>query len=226
MTNQACETKTEVLCVGPDRRAELLPCGSAGKSDEDGSTGRNGCHAFKLRASLFICLLSVLFLAPPRRASAASGTGLTICNQTAAVFSVAVGYYSRGLRDTADTLTGPFVSRGWWTIKPRQCIVADNPFNARYMFWWGYSPRGDLWTSPGIVLPAMAEYHARWFCVPNTHGAGVPPSFTMEDENTATDSDGHRCYNAAPADSDGPNEWVLPRKVDTEVDATVQFTGQ
>src|SRR5690348_6984232 len=64
---------------------------------------------------------------------------LTLCNRMSDHIRVAVGYFSSGVSDTKNVLSGPFVSRGWWTVEPGQCQTFDNPFNARYMFWFAFA---------------------------------------------------------------------------------------
>ena len=50
--------------------------------------------------------------------------------------SIAVGYFSSGINDKENLLSDRFVSRGWFNLRAGQCETLDNPFNARYMFWW------------------------------------------------------------------------------------------
>jgi len=143
----------------------------------------------------------LLTLAAPGRASA--GTPLAICNQTSEGLSVAIGYHSSGVNDTAGSniLTGPFVSRGYWTVNPGKCQQFDNPFSARYMFWWGISSRS------GKIFDASGSDH---FCISIY-------SFTFEDENASEDACTH---------SQTGLHWVGVRAVDLLVDPTVNFNGQ
>jgi uncharacterized membrane protein len=149
---------------------------------------------------------------------ASAGTPLTVCNQTSVDLTVAAGYHSSGVNDTAGSniLTGPFVSHGWVVIAPGKCETRENPFNARYMFWWainhaGLNVNGAVWATNG-------NDH---FCVPNLYGSSFSGAFTFEDENAseAACEKGHFSQN-------GPNVWVSVRSVDLMVNPTVNFTGQ
>jgi uncharacterized membrane protein len=133
-------------------------------------------------------------------AHAQTSSGLNFCNKTAVLVGVAVGYHSPGVNDPPDhsILTGPFVSRGWWAVEPGKCQTIENPFNARYMFWSDYQVLGG-W-----------GYAETYFC----RSAG-PKAFTFEDENESLNA----CQAA------GKGVWVPSHKVDTAVDATVNFTG-
>ena len=164
-------------------------------------------------------LFAGVLLASPGQASAVS---LTICNRTNVPIGVAVGYASSGINDTSTVLSGPFVSHGFWGVASGACYAAANPFNARYMFWWGYNQNGDLWPISG-----PSNYY---FCAANTSGvvghsaadAVNAAGFTFEDENVSATA----CGNAAPGDSLGPNKWVPARRVDLDVSPTVTFMGQ
>src|SRR5689334_11657991 len=70
---------------------------------------------------------------------AAEAAPLTICNHFSEHIRVAYGYYSSGVNDSNNVLTGPLVSRGWWYVEPGQCQTFDNPFNARYMYWFAWA---------------------------------------------------------------------------------------
>jgi hypothetical protein len=71
---------------------------------------------------------------------------MRICNHSDGKIAVAAGYLSSGPNDDADTLTGPFVSRGWCTLQPGECATVTNPFAARYMYWSGFSFGGaNMW---------------------------------------------------------------------------------
>jgi uncharacterized membrane protein len=141
----------------------------------------------------------LLTLAVPSRASA--GTPLVICNQTSDGLSVAIGYHSTGVNDTAgsNVLTGPFVSRGFWTVNPGKCQQFENPFSARYMFWWGISKSGKIFDASG----------SDHFCISAN-------TFTFEDENASENA----CTHSPDL------HWVGVRVVDLIVDPTVNFTGQ
>jgi len=160
----------------------------------------------------------------------ASGVGLTICNRTSDTLGIAVGYHSPGVDDPADhsVLTGPFVSTGWWHVDAGQCYTFANPFSARYMFWFGFTPNFN-----GAPILSSPDAHAsnsspQWttnsdvqFCVTSffsnpTHVNHMTPSFTFEDENESESA----CHRSAYA------LWLPARKVDTWVNATVDFTGQ
>ena len=145
-----------------------------------------------------IVLAGALTLASAKPVSAAR-TPLTICNQTSVALVVAIGYHSSGVNDTAGSniLTGPYVSRGWFTVAPGQCQNMANPFNARYMFWWGAQSHGfnitSKWTTNGNDN----------FCIPNLYGPDHVDNFTFEDENAseAACEKGH-------FSTIGPNVWV------------------
>lgn len=158
---------------------------------------------------VLIVVVGIGTLANARPASAA-GTPLSICNRSVRELDVAFGYHSSGINDTAgsNVLTGPFVSRGWLILKTGQCGIAANPFNARYMFWWGTNDIGL--NSFGVVWSTNRN---DYFCIPNPYGQATSV-FTFEDENASKDE----CVK-------GKNIWVTARKVDLMVDATVNFTG-
>jgi uncharacterized membrane protein len=164
-----------------------------------------------------VIIAAALALTPHR--AAAEGTQLQICNRSSVELTdVAVGYFSTGTNDTADTLTGPFVSTGWWSIAAGACSSFRNPFGARYMFWWGLqsgvvNSGGNVWTTNGSAH----------FCIPNVYGpGGSVPSFTYEDENESEAA----CESGYSTDPKlGHNIWVPVRKVDLDVDATVNFEG-
>jgi len=63
-----------------------------------------------------------------------------------------------------------------------QCATFANPFNARYMFWWGAVAGGI--NAPGTVWNASGDQS---FCIPNVYGAtaDMSSSFTFEDENVS-----------------------------------------
>jgi hypothetical protein len=86
------------------------------------------------------------------------------------------------------------------------------------MFWWGLqsgvvNSSGNVWTTNGNAH----------FCIPNVYGSGSSvPQFTFEDENESEAAcESGYSDNAAL----GHNIWVGVRKVDVEVDATVNFSG-
>jgi len=140
-------------------------------------------------------------------AAAQSSAPLTICNKTSEIAGAAVGFFSPGVNkptDGADILTGPFVSHGWWNIEAGACHTFDNPFNARYMFWFAYTP------SYQSTPEDPSKIH---FCIP----IGSPPkAFTFEEENVSKET----CSAA------GNTWWITANRVDTWINATVDFTGQ
>jgi hypothetical protein len=157
---------------------------------------------------------AVLLFANPQPVSAA-GTPLTICNQTPADLTVAAGYHSSGVNDVAGSrvLTGPFVSRGWWTIAPKKCTNVENPFNARYMFWFGVNRIG---LNTGLLFWDTNGDH---FCIPSL----LRPSgtFTFEDENVS-----QAACEKGPVTINTANLWANVRKVDVMVNPTVNFSGE
>lgn len=157
---------------------------------------------------------------------------LTFCNKTSNPVGVAYGYFTPGANDPADhsVLTGPFVSLGWRTLSPGQCGTFENPFNARYVFWYGVSRNynTDVFTLMYMRDPQKPPVGPEpvHFCVTNYHNASsddITPSFTYEDENLSRDN----CDRTGGANTVGGSHtlWVIPKKVDTWVDAVVNFTG-
>ncbi len=156
----------------------------------------------------------------PAPASAA-GPQLTICNHTSSTLSdVAVGYHSSGVNDApgSNILTGPFVSTGWTRILAGQCAGFANPFNARYLFWWGaqgggINTGGNVWAVTGDAS----------FCIPDVYGpvADMASTFAFEDENVSQAV----CESHSANPRVGPNRWVSVRKVDVDVNTTVTFEG-
>lgn len=170
---------------------------------------------------------SALATTSPARAA---GTGLEFCNQSSAATFVAAGYHSPGVNDPADhsLLTGPFVSIGWSTVGAGECHTFANPFNARYMFWFAANRSiNDAAILPSLDPNAFNTTNGLWstnsdvfFCATSyfdnpTHRVGEAPSFTYEDENESEAA----CHRGAY------NLWLPVRKVDTWVNATVNFTG-
>jgi len=139
---------------------------------------------------------------------AQNSSDLTFCNRSANWVGVVVGYHSTGVHDPSDhsILTGPFVTDGWTKVDPGQCQTIRNPFNARYMFWWGYGV-GYNDSNPTVETDQPGPGEA--FCV-----ASGNKGFTFEDENASLDA----CHAAKGL-------WVATHKVDTSVEATVNFTG-
>jgi hypothetical protein len=160
-------------------------------------------------------------------AAAYNSAPLNFCNKTAAEDAVAIGYYSPGLNDPADhsVLTGPFVSHGWWHVDPGACRITENPFNARYMFWFVLGPmvpNRDYSDALAMRDPSLQDH----FCIStyfNRGGHGVA-EFTYEAENASVEA----CDRAGgPADSGGVLNtlWIHPLKVDTWVSPTVNYMG-
>jgi uncharacterized membrane protein len=165
--------------------------------------------------------LGALSLLGTTPAAAYSSAPLVICNKSPELLQkVVIGYHSPGVNDPADhsLLTGPFVTRGFWKIAPGECTTFDNPFGARYMFWFiaSYHYNGSI-DGGGLVPQADPN---RW-CVPNFYNGGPTPAFTFEDEN-AKDPSGHSdaCWK------NGANFWALFHSVDTWVNPELDFTGQ
>jgi uncharacterized membrane protein len=165
--------------------------------------------------ALLVCAMAATVVPASTGRASAAGTPLQICNQTSEHINVAVGYHSTGVNDApnSNVLTGPFVSTGWWRVEGGKCMTFANPFGARYMFWYGFSPTGGLnattpWATNGLDN----------FCIANIHGPQAH-GFTLEDENAS------QTVCAGSRTADGPNEWVSVRKVDIVVNARVDFNG-
>lgn len=165
----------------------------------------------KLIVWLALLIASVAGLAASTAALAEpSAAPMNFCNRTSDEVMVALGYYSSGVDDGANhnLLTGPFVSRGWFHVNPNQCQIFPNPFNARYMFW---IPVDRAVLHPAVEDVASSGPH---MCVTGT-------SFTFEDQNVSSAA----CHADPMALTKWQVVWVLPNKVDTEVDPNVNFTG-
>lgn len=147
--------------------------------------------------------------------AAPSASPLTLCNQFSDRIRVAYGYYSSGVHDTDNMLTGPLVSRGWWYVEPGQCQTFDNPFNARYMYWfaWAHGINDSL----GAIQNARTSSDLH-FCITNYFGTGTTYGYTFEDEN----ADAASCDRVTSPSS---ALWVVPHKVDTAVAPTVNVMG-
>ncbi len=171
----------------------------------------------KSTAISLVC--AILTLLMPISAFAYSSAPLTVCNKAVGYdVNVAFGYHSPGVSDPADhsILTGPFVSRGWWIIKSGECKTLENPFDARYMYWFGVDPGVNMDAS--TVLSMRKSDVQEHFCVNNYLSGADVPGFTYEDENeSATACDKDTSIGAH-------NLWVIPHAVDTWVNATVNFT--
>ena len=178
---------------------------------------------FGVGCALVAFAISILF--NPTAASAGQSAPLTFCDKTSEKVGVAIGFFTPGLTDPADhsVLTGPFVSRGWSFVEPGQCGTFENPFGARYMFWFGFS-KGfhDSEIAAMFMRNPNLPLH---FCVSRYFvGDRQVSAFTYEAENisvAACDSAG----GVTPSEP-GHTLWVTPETVDTWVNATVNFTGQ
>ena len=161
----------------------------------------------------------------PTMAHAYSSAPMTFCNKTNTQVGIAIGYHSPGISDPADhsVLTGPFVSRGWWTIAGGQCQTIDNPFGARYMFWFGMAV-GGLNSDPSVVAGMHNHSTPESFCTNDPFLQGAHNAFDFENENVSASACDAAGGNA-PA-TYGKTLWVTARRVDTWVDPTVNFTGQ
>jgi uncharacterized membrane protein len=140
-----------------------------------------------------------------------AASSLTLCNQMSDHVRIAVGYFTSGVNDSGNVLSGPFASRGWWRVEPGQCQTLDNPFNARYMFWFAFA--NGLNDDQAAIASARTDQKLH-FCITNYFTAQVP-GFTYEDENTSM----------AACDQAGSTFWVVPRKVDTFIESSVNITG-
>jgi uncharacterized membrane protein len=157
------------------------------------------------KSAAIILAGTALAILSPVSASAYSSQPLTFCNKSVLAASVAYGYYSPGVSDPADhsVLTGPFVSLGWWAVEPGACQTLTDPFDGRYIFWFAFDRRFTA-DQAASASPALPDH----FCM-GEH------KFTFEDENASAEA----CTR-----SDG--KWINVRKVDTWVNATVDFSGQ
>ena len=164
--------------------------------------------------------LGILALWSATPAVAYTSQPLTICNKSPVTLHVAFGYHSPGVDDPADhsVLTGPFVTRGWGTVEPDTCHTYENPFSARYMFWFGFSTQyNNNAIAVGTITSPQGD--PTRFCV--TDYFNPAPGFTFEAENVKDPT-----FLTDACRSAGKNIWVSFAMVDTWVDATVNFTGQ
>jgi uncharacterized membrane protein len=170
-------------------------------------------------------MLTLLF--PSSVYAAYSSAPLKFCNNSSDQVAIAVGYHSPGVNDPDDhsLLTGPFVSLGWRAVQPGECVTSDNPFNARYMFWFAIGPKVNTEYSDVIAMRASAA--SEHFCITSFFdrgGHGVK-AFTFEVENESVEA----CDQAGGSpDSNGERStlWISARKLDTWVNPTVNFTGE
>jgi|SRR5580658_3601923 uncharacterized membrane protein len=168
-----------------------------------------------MRWLLYALVTVLLYVSTPQAIASASGTPLQFCNRSSVPVNVAVGYHSSGPNDAPNStvLTGPFVSIGWWAIAPGACHSFDNPFSARYMFWYGFTPQ--------YVVPKLAwttNGGSDFFCVAN-YNVTTAHAFTFEDENASPLT----CQGRTT--QDGANIWQNVRKVDLVVNPLVNFDG-
>jgi hypothetical protein len=97
------------------------------------------------------------------------------------------------------------------------CQTLDNPFGARYMFWFAEPIRNN-----DLKLPPSANGLSNTpddFCVSNWLSPRGAPSFTYEDENVSLKA----CESP---DKDPIPVWITPHSVDTWIDPNVSFTRQ
>jgi uncharacterized membrane protein len=161
--------------------------------------------------AVLACVLSALSPASPVRASAAPP--MVICNQMTERIEIVHGYHTTGVNDTpgSNVLTGPFVSKGFQIIEPGKCATFDNPFNARYMFFWAASH-----TTIDNHTPFTSN-SSDGFCMPQIYRGPVVHSFTFEDENASPAA-------CAASQFEGyANVWVAARPVDVLVSPTVNL---
>jgi len=154
-------------------------------------------------------------------AAAYTSAPLTICNKSPVTLNVAIGYHSPGVDDPADhsVLTGPFVTRGWRAIEAGACYTFQNPFDARYMFWFGWSTQyNNNAIAVGTITSPQGD--PTRFCITDYFEPTVP-GFTFEAENVKDPT-----FQTDACRSSGKNNWVSFKMVDTWVDPTVNFTGQ
>ncbi len=168
-------------------------------------------------------------LATPSSAFAYTSAPLTVCNKVNFKLILAYGYHSPGIHDPADhtLLTGPFVSRGWWSVEPGQCTTLENPFGARYMYWFAAGAMGGPMSDSDVLAIRNADV-PQHFCIDNyiyPSGPGVPAytadaaAFVYEDQNVSAAA----CDPNASMQA--PNLWVAAHEVDTWVNATVDHAA-
>ena len=99
-------------------------------------------------------------------------------------------------------------------MAPEACQVFDNPFNARYVFWFAW---GKGYHDTEASIDAMGSSHAPGaFCVSDYMKSGSIPSFIYEVENASNEACG-----SAPQ----YGWWIVPQMADTWINPTVNFTG-
>ena len=174
---------------------------------------------------LTISLAAVAF-GGSAHADSSKSAPLTVCNKWSATLEVALGYFSPGVHDPSDhnVLTGPFVSRGWSEIGPGECKSFENPFAARYMFWYGYGK--DFNESEMMSAFMRNPSWSNHFCITNyfTGDGTKVPSFVNEEANVSVEACDRAGGDANPAAAHS-TMWVTSRMVDTWINSTVNFTG-
>lgn len=176
------------------------------------------------RIAVLVAGLAALVMAAP--AWAQTSTGMTICNQSPNAVTTAIGYHSPGVGDPADhsILTGMFVTRGWLRIEAGACHTFQNPFNARYMYWYGFDSHRNP-SGPSTSADTAMTNPLVW-CVNNYWYINAP--FTYEIENSKTnDSENvvNHCNFSNSAATDFTGYWVYFNLVDTWVAPRVNLTG-
>lgn len=180
----------------------------------------------RLICSATVVAVALLFASAGEAFAEPAASPLTVCNQLPNRALVAVGYFSSGVSDTANTLSGPFVSRGWWPVQPGECQTFPNPFNARYMFWYAFDT--DIASlrlnDNDLVVMGMRILPGVHMCVTDYFDTSTIRAFTYEDENVSKAA----CDQASGdgQQKDGNALWVIPNKVDTLIQSKVNITAQ
>jgi uncharacterized membrane protein len=176
----------------------------------------------RVKAILVVLLGAVAAALAPSSALAYQSAPLNFCNNTSGLAAVAVGYKSPGVNDPADhsLLTGPYVSRGWFQIAAGTCQSLDNPFGARYMFWYAWS-KGYNDKEFDVVSDNKFD-GLNAFCISDYFAAdisGSVPDFTFEEENVSIRECGAGLHHSPET------LWITPHMVDTWVNPSVTFTA-
>lgn len=186
--------------------------------------GRWVIHS-QVKAALVALLCAVVTALIPTSASAYQSAPLNFCNKSPNQVNVAVGYHSPGVNDPADhsVLTGLFVSKGWYQIAAGACQSLDNPFGARYMFWYAFSKGYNDKEFDVVMNNDVNGFSA--FCISDYFARALPagasvPDFTFEQENVSVRECGIGLHH------NPETLWVTPQMVDTWVGPDVSFTGQ
>jgi uncharacterized membrane protein len=156
-------------------------------------------------------------------ASAQTSADMTICNQSPDQVSIAIGYHSPGVNDPKDhsLLTGPFVTRGWLKIDTGACHTFQNPFGARYMYWYPLKAHPD---GSGVVAPVDAMKNPLAWCIQDYWDSDQP--FTFEIQNIKDEHTPYFVNNCSPFGGDPKGYWVIFSLVDTWVVPKANFTGR